>query len=48
MLTVNPAKSRIVGTFDFHEGTDGFVEIHAQDSSGLVIADAVEFTRIER
>lgn len=29
--------------FDFDEGTDGFVEILAGQSQGLVVADAVEF-----
>ncbi len=45
-LTIRPAENRILGTFAFHEGTDGFVEIHAQGSTGLVMIDAVEFRRI--
>ncbi len=45
-LTVRPAQNRILGTFPFHEGTDGFVEIRAQGSTGLVMADAIEFKRI--
>lgn len=44
-LHIQPAKSRTIGTFDFEEGIDGFVEIHAGDSSGLVIADALRFHR---
>jgi PKD domain-containing protein len=47
MLKVHPAENRVVGTFAFSEGTDGFVEIHAKDSTGLVMADAVEFRRID-
>jgi len=43
---VVPAKSRTIGTFDFDEGTDGFVEILAEGSKGLVIADAVHFRRV--
>ena len=42
---VRPAQSRTIGIFDFEEGTDGFVEIHAGDSSGLVVADALRFHR---
>jgi hypothetical protein len=34
----------MLGNFEFNEGTDGFVEIHAGGSEGLVIADAVKFT----
>ena len=40
---VNPADSRAIGTFEFDEGMDGFVEIRAGESKGLVIADAVVF-----
>ena len=45
-VDVQPHVSRIIGRFDFHEGSDGFVEFHAENSSGLLIADAVEFTRL--
>ena len=45
-VDVQPQVSRVIGSFDFHEGSDGFVEFHAAGSSGLLIADAVEFTRI--
>ncbi len=45
ILRVRPALSRTIGTFDFSEGTDGFVEIVAGDSKGLVIADALRFRR---
>jgi hypothetical protein len=43
---VRPCESRVIGTFPFEEGTDGFVELHAAESTGLVIADAIEFTRV--
>ena len=45
VVAMNPSRSRRIGTFDFHEGTDGFVEILAAGSQGLVIADAVVFRR---
>jgi len=45
-VRVVPAKSRTIGTFDFDEGADGFVEILAEGSKGLVIADAVHFHRV--
>jgi hypothetical protein len=45
-VRVEPSRSLRVGTFDFEEGADGFVEIHAGGSMGLVVADAVTFRRI--
>ncbi|MHB8899129.1 MAG: PKD domain-containing protein [Thermoguttaceae bacterium] len=42
-LRMRPAENRRVGVYEFEEGTDGYVEIQAEDSEGLVIADAVEF-----
>ena len=44
-IRVRPQQSRLIGEFAFNEGTDGFVEIRAEGSKGLVIADAVRFTR---
>lgn len=44
-VRVRPDQSRRIGTFPFDEGTDGFVEILADGSRGLVIADAVTFRR---
>lgn len=44
VVTLEPLKSRIVGTFDFDEGTDGYVQIEAHGSSGSVTADAIVFT----
>ncbi|MBW3598916.1 MAG: hypothetical protein KY475_16790, partial [Planctomycetes bacterium] len=40
------AASRSLGVFDFSAGNHGFVEFHAGDSSGLVVADAVVFRRV--
>jgi hypothetical protein len=42
-VRVRPQESRRIGTFEFDEGTDGFVEVLARGSTGLVIADAVVF-----
>jgi hypothetical protein len=44
-LRIRPALSHTIGTFDFGEGTDGFVEIPAAGSKGLVVADALRFRR---
>jgi len=46
IVKLAPANSRTIGTFDFNEGTDGFVEILSEGSKGLVIADAVHFRRV--
>jgi hypothetical protein len=46
VVRVVPANSRTIGKFDFDEGTDGFIEILAEGSQGLVIADAVHFRRV--
>jgi hypothetical protein len=43
VVRMRPDRSRRVGTFDFDEGADGFVEIHAGGSTGLVVVDAVTF-----
>jgi len=45
VVWIEPLKSRSIGTFDFAEGTDGYVEILARDSRGQVIADAVRFAK---
>ncbi len=45
-VRVRPDASRVIGVFEFEEGTDGFVEIHPGGPSGLVIADAVVFRSI--
>jgi hypothetical protein len=44
-VRMRPEESRKIGTFEFHEGADGFVEILAEGSKGLVIADAVQFRK---
>lgn len=37
--------SRLIGTFRFEEGADGFAEILAEGSSGQVIVDAMRFLK---
>jgi len=44
-LRIQPTLSRTIGVFDFGHGTEGFVEIHAANSNGLVVADALRFRR---
>jgi hypothetical protein len=46
MVRMRPNDSRTIGTFRFDEGADGYVEIHAEASKGLVIADAIVFEKI--
>jgi hypothetical protein len=41
-----PNPTKVIGTFEFNEGTDGFVEILAEGSEGQVPADAVIFKKI--
>lgn len=41
-----PNPTKVIGTFKFNEGTDGFVEILAEGSEGQVPADAVIFKKI--
>ncbi len=43
MVRLRPENSRRIGTFRFDEGADGFVELHAGGSKGLIIADAAVF-----
>jgi hypothetical protein len=43
---LEPRPCMVIGTFDFDEGTDGFVEILAEGSRGQVPADAVIFKKI--
>ncbi|MFW6161599.1 MAG: PKD domain-containing protein [Planctomycetota bacterium] len=47
VVRIRPGRSRAIGTFEFEEGADGFVEIRAEGSRGLVIADAVVFEPLE-
>jgi len=46
IVWMEPAKSRVIGEFEFEEGTDGFVEILAGGSTGQVLADAVIWKRL--
>ena len=41
IIWMEPAKSRIIGTFVFEEGMDGFVEILTAGSTGQVLAAAI-------
>ncbi len=43
-VRVQPAADRSIGTFTFDEGMDGWIEILAEHSDGLVVADAMVFT----
>lgn len=45
-IRMNPDRSRVLGTFSFSEGGDGYVEILADGSKGQVFADAVHFHRV--
>ncbi len=45
-IWMEPLESRHIGTFDFSEGTDGYVQIETKNARGLVVADAVRFRRI--
>jgi hypothetical protein len=40
---MRPTQSCHIGSFQFDEGTDGYVQIEAGSSKGLVIAAAVVF-----
>ncbi len=42
-MWIEPFHSRVIGTFEFEEGTDGFVEVLAKGSRGQVLVDAVRF-----
>jgi hypothetical protein len=46
IVRLEPERSRLIGIFDFHEGADGFVEITAGGSTGMVAIDAVSFERL--
>ncbi len=45
-LWVKPNQSRCIGEFEFDEGTEGYVELRAEGSTGHVLADAVCFTPV--
>jgi hypothetical protein len=46
IVRVEPARSRSIGRFTFEEGTDGFVEIRAEGSEGLVMVDEMVFQSV--
>ena len=46
-IQVQPAQTRQIGQFEFDEGTDGYVQILAEGSTGLIVADAVVFRMIK-
>jgi len=46
IIWMEPSKSRLIGTFEFDEGMDGYVDIQAEGSTGQILADAVIFKRI--
>ena len=46
IIWIEPSESRTIGTFEFDEGMDGFVEILAKGSRGQVIVDAMIFKRL--
>jgi len=48
IIRMEPAKSRVIGTFEFEEGMDGFVEILAGGSTGQVLVDAITFRKLKK
>jgi hypothetical protein len=42
-----PGRSRVLGTFDFAEGCDGYVQLNASGSRGQVLADAIRFQAVK-
>lgn len=46
-LWVEPDASRLIGTFEFTDGTDGYVEIRAGGAQGHVVVDAVRFRPVK-
>jgi hypothetical protein len=45
-IWAEPLESQSIGTFEFDEGTDGYVEIQAGGAQGIVVADAIVFERV--
>lgn len=45
-LWVQPLRDREIGIFDFHGGTEGYVEVLNEGASGLVTVDAIEFVPV--
>lgn len=46
VVELEPLASRVVGTFDFEAGTDGYVQLEAEGSRGPITADAVLFVPV--
>jgi hypothetical protein len=46
MFSPQQAASRSLGVYEFAAGDHGYVEFHAGDSTGLVVADALVFRRV--
>jgi hypothetical protein len=46
VVWVEPLKSRRIGRFEFAEGNESYVQIEARGSTGLVVADAIQFKRV--
>lgn len=46
MFSPKPAASRSLGVYEFAAGNHGYVEFHADDSAGLIVADALVFRRV--
>ena len=44
-IRVNPAKSLDLGTYDFTDGRNGYVEIVSDEADGMIVADAVKFDK---
>ncbi len=45
---MEPSRNRVIGRFEFEEGTEGFVEVLAREARGQVLVDAVRFRPIPR
>jgi len=45
-IWVEPAKSTLIGVFEFSEGMDGFVDILSEGSIGQVLIDAIIFKKL--
>jgi hypothetical protein len=46
-IWMEPTKSRLIGTFEFYEGMDGYVDILSAGSKGQVLVDAIVFKKAE-
>lgn len=46
-IWVEPAKSTLIGTFEFSEGMDGYVDVLSEGSTGQVLVDAIIFKKMQ-